>query len=182
MSSPRMVRHLSALALLALLAGCSSSPVGAPQLTVANPDFVQVAVPDSVEGSGGGGVDGAPIVTTGDVDGDKGGVVDGGWFRVEVPEGAFAGWATITVTQPDPTRLMCELEITPASANQFKVPVLLIAKVTDLRAADDEMLWFDEGAGVWRRIASTSGAGNTEVVAPLIHFSSYGVIKGRAGW
>ena len=179
MSSPRGLRPLSALALVALLAGCSSSPVGAPPLTVTNPSFVQVTASDT---SGGEGSDGTPVVMMGDVDGDKGGVVDGGWFRVEVPEGAFDGWATIKVKQPDPTLLMCELEISPSSANQFKVPVRLIAKVPDHRAADDEMLWHDEAAGVWRRIASTSAAGNTEIVAPLSHFSSYGVIKGRAGW
>jgi len=183
MSIRRVVRPLLAL-VLASLAGCTASPVGAPRLTVENPEFVRAQTVPQDDGVGPtaseSGSDGPTASRV--IDGRKGGVVDVGAFRVQVPPGAFEGSATITLEQPDPAVLRCALSIAPESANFFKVPVLLIARPPDRNAIGKVMVWYDPSAATWRRIASLPSADVQEVIAPLTHFSDYGLILGRAGW
>lgn len=124
-----------------------------------------------------------------EVDGAVGGEVQVGRFTVIVPAGAFAGTATIHVNIPDPNVVACELEISPAEANAFAIPVQLRADcqgATNVDLANCGTLWFDEENGVWRTVSGTIvDLENHTVTASLWHFSHYGVadlLQGKASW
>ncbi len=180
---------LAALAGAAVVAGCGRQPLAplpAASGAYVNPTFARVD--DTKSGSLAMSSTG-PVTGSGDVDGDTGGEVCVGRFRVIVPAGAFEGLATITVTVPDPDVVSCELGISPPEANGFAVPVTLVADcqgVTNVDLANCGTLWFDESAGVWRTVAGTAvDLGDHKVSAQLPHFSIYGIcdlLEGRAGW
>ncbi len=190
MKLPRsaVLGSLAALAAIAVVVGCSRSPV-APQPFGSDayvaPKFARVADPSPGSSSLlSGGLSGS-----GEVNGATGGEVAVGRFRVVVPPGAFQGLATITIQVPDPDVISCELDITPASANGFLVPVSLVADcagATNVNLANCGTLWYDEQAGVWRTVNGTIvDLVNSRVTAQLPHFSTYGVadlLEGKAGW
>jgi hypothetical protein len=78
-----------------------------------------------------------------------------------------------------------QLEVSPASANGFLVPVLLVANCSDL---DTKLLslqtiwWWNPGAQRWEAVLGVqiNLLGRT-LTAPLWHFSTYKV-GGKAGW
>ena len=114
-----------------------------------------------------------------------GGTVTAGKFTVIIPPGAFSGLATITVSQPDASQLACDLDITPANKNGFKIPVLLVADASSLPRevlSRSTMQWWDPAKSKWVTVPGASvSLLNLTVQAPLWHFSSYRV-QGRAGW
>jgi hypothetical protein len=99
---------------------------------------------------------------------------------------AFSGQATISINVPDPTEMRVQLSISPASANNFRLPVTLISNVSGANVplvSTLETVWFDELAGVWRPVPGSSvNVLGLTVYAPLYHFSTYGVHDGKAGW
>ena len=98
-----------------------------------------------------------------------------------MPAGAYRGPATITITQADPTFLRCDLAIDPPAANQFAVPVTLVAKLPSVLALNvDQNMWFDPSVQAWRLIGSSPDPLATELRSDLWHFSIYAT--GRAGW
>lgn len=114
-----------------------------------------------------------------------GGIVKAGKFTVIIPPLAINGQAMVTVSQPDLSKLEVDLDITPASANRFRLPVLLIG---DASSMPRELLsistiqWWDTENGVWVNVpGATVSLLNLTVTAPLWHFSKYR-IEGRAGW
>jgi len=183
-----MRRHRRAplgLALLALtvLAGCGQSPASAPQTSFRQPTFVRTAAPPA--GTFGATTDG-PVTTSAVIDGKVGGVIQLREFRLDVPEGAFEGSATITMTMPDPTIYQVDLHIEPPTANHFVNPVILTATLpTRPDAMADDFLWYDGSQDLWRVIPTDRNVGTVTVSAPLSHFSLYGVVDyhlGKAGW
>lgn len=177
MPVPRSIRLLAALAAMLALSSCSKSGLEAPSAAAKEPVF-ESAGPQS---------DGSPATATGplsgskDIDGAVGGKLLVGSYRVEVPPGAYKGVATITIVQDDRNVLKCDLSISPASANQFSVPVTLAVKLPNsLALAVDQNMWLDPSAGLWRLIPSVPDPLTTELCSPLWHFSQYAT--GRAGW
>jgi hypothetical protein len=179
MSVPRTIRLLAAAVALLAVSGCSKSALesaSAPSAAAREPVFE--AAPPLVDTTV---TMTAPLTASQDIDGAVGGKVAVGPYRIEVPPGAFKGVATITIVQPDPTVLKCDLTISPASANQFAVPVVLAVKLPNSLALTlDQNMWLDPGADLWRLIPSTPDLLSTELRSPLWHFSTYGT--GRAGW
>jgi hypothetical protein len=114
-----------------------------------------------------------------------GGTVSAGQFRVVVPPGALRQRALVTVRQPRLDQRVVELEVSPASANGFLVPVLLVADCSDM---DPQLLslqtiwWWNPTAQRWDAVLNVqlNLLGRT-LTAPLWHFSTYKV-GGKAGW
>jgi hypothetical protein len=183
---------LGALATISLVAivGCGRAPsapnvASGPPDTYTSPVFVQVPRAGDATGAVPTGIQSgeAPI------DGAIGGEIQVGRFTVVVPAGAFVGTATIHVTVPDPNVVACELEISPASANGFTLPVDLRANcagATNVDLAQCGTLWYDEANGVWRTVSGTAVDLEAQTVtASLWHFSTYGVadlLSGKASW
>jgi hypothetical protein len=174
------------LALAAVSGGCGHNPVQpkAEEGAYTNPVFVSVPTLSGAK-SGTQSV----LSSTTDIDGAVGGVLTVGRFTVSVPGGAFAGTAQITITVPDPSLVTCTLDISPASANGFLVPVTLTADCSGAANVDLQdcgTLWYDTGSNVWRTVGGSSvDTLNHTVTASLPHFSTYGVadlLEGRAGW
>lgn len=174
--STRITRLIVAALGLLALSSCSKGVLDSPSTATPTPIFEASGLPRAVAGS--------PDSSLSDsmaVDGLLGGTLTVGSFRVIVPPGAIKGRATITITQPDPSVLKCDLAISPPSANQFLVPVILAAKLpSPTLLGVDTMMWYDPSAKLWRTIPTTSDAVTCELHSALSHFSQYGA--GRAGW
>jgi hypothetical protein len=169
------------LAMLAL-AGCSNIPT-APQRgsasTVPSGGSAQV-LGLSLGGS-------SSTTTRSAVMGVLGGVVSIGDFTVVVPPLALSQTAVVTVSQPDLAHAVVNLGIAPASANGFRLPVLLVANAKRLDPALLSMAgidYYNPATAQWERVAGTSvSLLNLTVSAPLMHFSTYRVSTGgKAGW
>jgi len=116
-----------------------------------------------------------------------GGVVAAGDFKVVIPPGALLTPALITVSQPDPARPVVDLSITPASANKFLLPVLLVANASKMQTSllsVAYMGYYNPKTGAWERVdGSMVSVATLSVSAPLWHFSTYRVESGgKAGW
>jgi hypothetical protein len=176
MSVPRTIRILGAAAAVLALSSCSKSVLEAPTVLIKNPVFESARLPVGFESFPVGPLAGSQIIV-----GEVGGSLSVGSFRIEVPAGAFQGWATISITQTDPTILKCDLGIDPPSANQFAVPVTLVAKLPNASAlTTDQNMWYDPSVSAWRLIGSAPDPLATELRSDLWHFSTYAT--GRAGW
>jgi hypothetical protein len=120
------------------------------------------------------------------IDGLLGGTLHVGRFTLVVPPAALRQRATITMRIPDPSTMRVELSISPASANNFLVPVTLMSNVagTDVPLVSKlQTVWYDELKGVWRPVpGSAVNVAGLQVYAPLFHFSTYGINDGKAGW
>ena len=123
------------------------------------------------------------------IDGSVGGKLRLGRFEVTVPAGAYKGRATITLKVNDPSAKECHVDISPANANKFAIPVTLTANVADAPKEKQEgleILYFDQKHQVWTAVPGSQFDPATGVVtAPLYHFSIYGVgsvLEGRSGW
>ena len=174
----RIVCALAVAVMAFALPGCSTSQrVGAPATTVSNPVFE--AAPQPAGGYQSTSTDSLSAMAV--IDGLQGGSLSYGAFRIDVPPGAYLGKATITVAQPDPTVLKCDISITPSTLNHFLVPVTLSAKVPSTTALSiDQMMWFDPSTSLWQILPTLSDANALELHSQLWHFSQYGC--GRAGW
>jgi hypothetical protein len=182
------------------LAGCSQSPLapgqgGGPQATGTAPPMLTVApdgqgeyVPCDEDGDGEGM---PPTDSTGTksahatmkIDGADGGTLTVGRFTLKLPPGAFTGTGMVTMTMRDTTVLVCELDVTPSTANAFRNPAELTADLSGLNVPGDEVAiyWYDPTRERWDSCpAQTKDAGTTRVTAYLQHFSTYGA--GKAGW
>ena len=121
-----------------------------------------------------------PTVTT-VIDGSKGGTINAGRVRLDIPDGAFTGKATITVTMPDPSRFIVNLDIQPPSANQFKKPVEMRLNCGGLPwTRTPAAYWYNPASQRWYGLTQSDFSGG-EVRVKLSHFSTYGA-GGKAGW
>ena len=187
---PRRIRFPQRLALglavLLAVAGCSNLPTK-PDFAVQSGSGVTVTntEPSQVLGlnlGGGGSTQTSKTVVVGLL----GGVVSVGNFTVVIPPAALLQTATVTVSQPDLSHPIVNLSISPASANHFLLPVLLIA---DVKPMNPTLLsvatigYYNPATGQWETMASTVSLLNLTITAPLQHFSTYRVqAGGKAGW
>lgn len=137
---------------------------------------------------------------------------EGGWlqcgrFLLVVPDSSFDSTATVTMTMPDTTAMLCDLDIQPARLNRFNKDVLLSVNTTGT-TTDAEALsiyWYNPTGRTWvdmnceKDMATTKMCLDTvvqaqnDVTAPdlsagnvtglsthLSHFSRYSA--GKAGW
>jgi hypothetical protein len=121
------------------------------------------------------------------IHGVLGGVVSAGDFTVVIPPLAITGTATVTVKQPDASKPVVELSITPPTANKFRLPVLLVAKASRMSLVDVSrayISYFNPATQQWERVSGSSvSVADLMVSAPLSHFSQYRVeVGGKAGW
>ena len=176
MQVPRTIRIFAVAVAALALSSCSKSSLEAPSATVKDPVFANAGAPYDTAVAPVG-----PLVGSITIDGAVGGKLAVGAYRIEVPRGAIKGSATITLTQSDPAILQCDLDISPASANQFAVPVTLVARLPNTATLlISQNVWLDPSALAWRLIPSVPDLVRTELRSDLWHFSTYGTC--RAGW
>ena len=171
----------------ALAAGCiqlSAPPVSseytaeAPQHTVES---------ESLLGAVGSVVDGVVklVFKALTIVGDVGGSLSNGRWQVDVPAGAYSGSATVKIGVSSNASSSCQLEISPAEKNGFRVPVQLTADCSNVpsdQLKDYVIFWFNPATGAWVPVdGSTVDLAHKTVSAPLKHFSTYAV-GGKAGW
>jgi len=136
------------------------------------------------------------LTSTAKVDGAVGGRIVCGRYVLSVPPGAFAGTGTITMSLPDSTLMLCDLDIAPASLNGFALPLDLTLHTSETAAELDslEIYWWDPSASKWtsmgcqkstllervltKELISTDAAEGVRL--ELDHFSRYET--GKAGW
>jgi hypothetical protein len=188
-----------------LLSGCGTSPLGpggssqtgtsrgAPPIVSFAADGTVDYVDAPCDSAGGAPADSTPptpdplhpnlVSASARIDGSVGGFVRAGRFMVWVPAGAFTGPATVTVTMPDSALMLCDLSISPASANHFRVPVQLVADLSSATLTDAStftMYWYDPTLISWLSLRGKSRTSGALVLTDLNHFSKYA--SGKAGW
>ena len=125
---------------------------------------------------------GTGLSVSAEIDGSKGGSLQVGRFTLTVPEGAYDGTATITCNLPDSTMMLCDLEISAGTPNQFRIPVVLSLSTQDLAvdAGSLSLFWYDPSVDGWRSMPTTVDSKQSCVSVALTHFSRY--CGGKAGW
>ncbi|MEO5987548.1 MAG: hypothetical protein ABIU54_00650 [Candidatus Eisenbacteria bacterium] len=122
-------RGLALLLLAAFVTSCSQLPTAPTTATPASGRTVLEPVGDDTN-LGEITVDNAPAQgarSMRHITPKRGGSVRAGQFLVIIPPGALRRPAFISVRQLDLTKHEVELQVTPASANDFLLPVLLVA-------------------------------------------------------
>lgn len=113
------------------------------------------------------------------IQGNRGGKITAGIFTAVIPPGAFSGYATVSITQPDVNQPVAVLEIYPASKNGFHKPVQLIAQlhnVDPVMLMQAGMAELDPATGEWLAMnGETQNPQFMTVSTPLMHFSTYRV-------
>ena len=214
----RILLALTSLLLLVGIAGCMESPTApenpagqtvtapeqGPAILQVNPDgsTAWVTIPTALQVTMPGTFAEAEFDPTRRlsvqrvVDGSAGSRLVCGRFVATVPAGAFEGVGTITMTMPDTTLMLCELEVTPAELNNFAVPVELSLRTTGTTTDLDslEVYWWDPAKSEWKAMGCQRSDTLEPVLAeemvtaqpikgatlPLSHFSKYAA--GKAGW
>ena len=179
-------RSLVALGAMLLVAGCSQLPMspvdGSMEQQVQSEAQVQSQAPVADQAEAAAGVSSTKRIT-----GLLGGTVAAGDFSVIFPPLSVIGTVTVTVTQPDIDAPVVDLGVAPASANRFRLPVLLIARASRMDRGLLSIAYiscFNPETGRWERVPGCSvSLLNLTVTAPLAHFSRYRVeAEGKAGW
>ena len=130
------------------------------------------------------------------IDGSVGGRLVCGRFVASVPAGAFDGVGTITMSMPDSTIMLCDLNVEPVELNGFLKPIDLALHTTGTTTDLDslEIYWWDPDARSWKAMGCQKSTNLERVlldelltadaiegaVLPLAHFSRYAA--GKAGW
>jgi hypothetical protein len=177
------------LAVLLAVAGCSDLPTKPPTALEDGSSATATSTsqaPEEILGldllGGGSSSTTTKTVTVGLL----GGIISVGNFTVVIPPAALLTTAKITVSQPDLAHPVVNLSISPASANRFLLPVLLIADVKPMAPALLSIAtigYWNPATGKWETVASSISLLNLTLTAPLSHFSTYRVqAGGKAGW
>ena len=121
------------------------------------------------------------------IDGTVGGSLQCGRFLLSIPAGAFEGEGTISMTMPDSTVMVVDIEIEPEGLNNFneQVKLCLLTDGTQLDEQDLQIYWWDPDQTEWKALGCSSDlsevTGTTEgILTHLNHFSRYS--GGKAGW
>ena len=121
------------------------------------------------------------------IDGAVGGRLQCGRFLLSIPAGAFEGEGTVSMTMPDETVMVVDIEISPATLNNFneQVQLCLLTDGTTLNEDDLQIYWWDPDRTEWKALGCSTDlsaiTGTTEgILTPLSHFSRYS--GGKAGW
>ena len=86
----------------------------------------------------------------------EGGSVQSGIFTLVIHKNSLKMPATIRIVQPDPNVMEAQFEVTPAAANDFQVPVRLVADCSSQPAdvvKGETMFWW---TGAWTEAAKQS--------------------------
>jgi hypothetical protein len=136
------------------------------------------------------------LSVTASIHGAAGGRLVCGNYVLTFPAGAFEGVGSVTMTLPDSTLMLCDLDVAPASLNAFLKPVDLALHTTGTDADLDslQVYWWDEENSAWvdmgcqkstnlervleGELATTESTKGVKL--PLTHFSRYAT--GKAGW
>jgi len=119
--------------------------------------------------------------------GQSGSVTNGRW-RLDVPAGAIAGDATVSIGVQSPSSFSCQLTVLPLELNHFATPVTVTANCRDIereKLKDWVVWWFDPMQGKWVILQNSKvNLDKGTVSAPLPHCSAYaaGPRDGKAGW
>lgn len=196
MKRPNLTRWLaSAVAGLALaLSGCGEVPSTAPAPTPSDgmasssPEILRLSgttayfgPAPNMEVQAAGSVNASATTASLKVNGSVGGRLSCGRFTVVVPPNSFSGTGTVSMSLRDTTVAVVDLNITPATLNNFKSPVALSYDPSGLGLTDPVTIYFyDSNRRVWidllARVDSKTGLPTVQ----LKHFSPYGA--GKAGW
>ena len=150
--------------------------------TVPTDSAIDLAVDAMIAVEGTGTLPDAGLSVSAEIDGAKGGSLHAGRFILTVPRGAFDGTATVTCRLPDSTMMLCDLQISAETPDQFKVPVVLSLDTRDLGVDDSTLsiFWYDPSVTGWRAMPTTVDSKESVVSVALTHFSRY--CGGKAGW
>ncbi|HEY6573009.1 MAG TPA: hypothetical protein VI198_06780 [Candidatus Eisenbacteria bacterium] len=213
-----LVTLLASASLLAGAAGCGNSPTspvstdgaayapgGGPEVLriAADGSATWVAIPAALQsGTLIPGYDDAAfdprrqLTVSQRIDGAVGGRLVCGRYVASVPPGAFLGVGVITMTLPDSTLMLCDLEVSPAELNAFLLPIDLSLHTTGTTTDLDslEIYWWDPSESRWTGMGCEKTYSLEPVLADelltaepvqgallrLSHFSRYAA--GKAGW
>jgi hypothetical protein len=212
MTRIRVVRRFLAAAALLALTGCNGAftlpfepqsqtptdppPSAGPEILVvdaSNTTEYRMATADSVPLTPVEGIVDRSITITTKMDGQVGGRLRCGRFVLVVPKDAWIGKGDVTMSMPDSTVMLVNLDIYPVSLNKFAVPVTLclVTDGTSVQLQALSMYWWDPEAAKWMSQVTDKdltdnpdllyGANYTQGMAiELGHFSRYS--GGKAGW
>jgi hypothetical protein len=135
-------------AMAAALTGCSNLPTAPKTDTMLAPGSAPVVIgqTDDPHAPGDLGTSGLGTMT---LDVGQSGAVRAGRFTLFVHKNSLKMPATITVSQPDLNVMQAEFTITPEAANDFQVPVKLVADCSGQPQAtidNETTFWWD---GMW---------------------------------
>jgi hypothetical protein len=139
-------------AMAAALTGCSQLPTAPRPETLApavvSPESAPVVISqtDDPHPPGELGRSGLDTIT---LDVGQSGAVRAGRFTLFIHKNSLKQPATIVMSQPDPNVMQVEFTVTPADANNFQVPLKLVADCSgqDQATIDNETTyWWD---GMW---------------------------------
>jgi hypothetical protein len=121
------------------------------------------------------------LKVTGEI-GPEGGVLRAGRFVLTFSPDALHEKATVTMSLPDSTVMLCDLDISPGYLNAFTGPVELSLDTRGLAVNPTELsiYWYDPAEKRWVDMHATSDLLSETVEQPLSHFSTYA--GGKAGW
>ena len=217
----RVLRSALVLALVFALGGCADSPMAppppggnangggggsnnaptGPEILVVYPDGTigWTTTPPDPAASPAGTLVPLPadrkLVKWTEIDGEAGGRLQCGRFRLAVPAGAFPGKGTVSMSMPDSTVMVVDVEITPDSLNNFQVPISLALDTSgaDVEADTVSIYWYDPENKTWVEMTCDKDlSDDPEVQDPILttatrgllttlsHFSRYS--GGKAGW
>jgi hypothetical protein len=144
-------------AMAAALTGCSRIP------TAPSTEAAVAVAPESAPVVLGRVDDPAPPVEAGDgrintiaLGMGQAASLQAGRFTLMIHKNSLKVPATITMVQPDPNVMEVEFVVTPASANDFQVPLKLVADCSDDSPATvqgETMFWWD---GLWSEASKQS--------------------------
>lgn len=153
----RLIVRLGLLPLLvSALAGCSRSPL-APELgSPARTGGASGSVVQTTDPAPPPDEPLAPLMDQVALHPNEAGLLRAGRFTLEIPRKALRRQATIRMTQRDPHVMQVDITVTPASANDFKLPVHLTADCSsdDLDTVRHETLFWWQGG--WREASAVS--------------------------
>jgi hypothetical protein len=156
-------------AMAAALTSCSQLPTAprsgtaAATTAVAAPGSApmvigQVDDPAPPSASGGGGFNTVSLVV------GEAGSVQYGMFTLVIHKNSLKMPATIKIIQPDPNVMAVQFEVTPAAANDFQVPVRLVADCSSQSldtVKSETTYWWD---GQWVETPKQSVSHNNYVI------------------
>ena len=163
---------LACLTLLASAIGCNSGSVVSPDkvadTVVMDPSFILILSTPKCSDS--------PSLTqsaSNVVSAEFGGSISNGWVTLDFPAGALDEDTEISISMPDPGKLIVELE---PHGIQFNEPVGMTLNLNGTSAAglaDDAcMLWFNDDMGWWEKL-KTEASDDNQSKTFLEHFSKY---------
>ena len=155
-------------ALTMTLTSCSRNPVapdvrlgGQPGTTTTG--IIEQDAPPTTDGGTPNSVT-VPLLT-----GEEGKLTAGRW-TVWVRKNSIKQGASIRLTVADPASLECQIEVTPASANDFQSPVIVTCDLNSVPSVDWANEWMFSWDGSWNAAADVSAHPNQQNVVG--HFTT----------